>query len=220
MAGKRKILIGIILSVIIIILIITPFIMALLSSYTVLVRNSSGEFYTAEALFILGDSLICLKDESVYKKKKWAVADPDPEREFSVVPVSDISLIEILPDADTEEYSADSGVPEYFGTYKVDVSGNDGYLYLKLRNGRIYGSIRFPHWANGSFEPLKRLRIYKNGRISFIRSVESQEEANKVGVRTFFTQWFYGNYRKDGTEIHGDYTSRGAESAWKAYKIK
>ncbi len=214
---KKKI---IIISAMIILILAVPFILAFTSSYTVLIKNTHAKYYRANVILLARDSLICLKDSAEYRKKKVALAVSSHDYGFRIISMNDIVYMEIIPDSDEISTSKwkKYGI-KYLGKYKADVSGNIGYLYLSSRRGKLYGSIRFPDWANGIFEPLKSLWISK-GKIGFIRSVDTLEEAKRVGVSTFFTQEFYGDYKRKGNMIEGHYTSRGAKNAWRAFRMK
>ncbi len=195
-----------------------PFIIALTSSYTVLIKNTDSRYFIAKDILIAGDYLFCIRDSIEHKKRKNALAGNEHDYNFALLSIDDVVYIEVIPDGENIS-SADAMAfsKMYLGIYKVDVSGNSGYLYLRLKRGKLYGTIRFPDWAHGVFEPLKNLWI-KNGRIGFIRSVDSTEEARRIGAPTFFTQEFHGEYKNEGNVIEGYYLNRGAKMMWRGYK--
>jgi hypothetical protein len=217
---KKKIIITAII-IFILLLAAIPVIFALTTSYTVLINSIGGKYYRARVLLLAGDSLFCLKDSREYDKRKPAIESGEPDFNFSVVPMAEVVYMEVIPDFNVTVYSQEDGdIPiKYLGKFKVDVAGNIGYLYLKKKDGKLYGTIRFPDWAKGVYEPLKSLWISK-GKIGFIRSVDTPKEARYVGVTAYFIQEYYGDYVRKGNMIEGNYTSRGVKNQWRAYRVK
>lgn len=109
--------------------------------------------------------------------------------------------------------------PQYLGTYHINASGHEGILVLQVKDGVLYGSVRFPNWANGVWEPLKGVTI-KNTTLHFTRSVTNEQERIKTGAREYFTQYYVGTYRDNGKKIIGFYKSRGAKYLFEAYRKK
>ena len=120
---------------------------------------------------------------------------------------------------DSEENNKGKYDNNLLGTYKINVAGHEGYLYLKQKNNRLYGGVKFPNWANGVYEPLKNIKIEKN-RIYFTRSATSIKEVRRIGASSYFTQTYSGTYYAKGREIKGFYKHSGAKHSWKAEKIK
>jgi hypothetical protein len=204
----------------IMILLILPFVISMTSDHVVLITNTGSKYYTAKHLLIIGENVFCRKDSNEFIKRKDALTGTEHRYAFSIIPMREIAFIEIIPSVDSND-NVTGGTFEtrYLGKYKIDVSGNIGYLYLGMKNGKIVGSVRFPDWANGAFEPLKNPWINK-GKIGFIRSVETIEELKKVGSRGYFTQEFHGEYKENGNVIQGYYLNRGANMMWRAFKLK
>ncbi len=109
--------------------------------------------------------------------------------------------------------------PQYLGTYHINASGHEGILVLQVKDGKLYGSVRFPNWANGVWEPLKGVNI-KNNTLLFTRSVTNEQERIKTGAREYFTQYYVGTYKDNGKKIIGFYKSRGAKYLFEAYRKK
>ncbi len=191
------------------------------SSYTAIITNTDSKFYRARILFIAGDTMVCIKYSGEYDKRRSALDARESGFNLSVIPMSDVANIEVVPDFNVTVYAQDDGdiATKYLGKFKVDVAGNIGYLYLKKRDGRLQGTIRFPDWANGAYEPLKSLWISK-GKIGFIRSVDTPREAKYVGVSTYFIQEYSGAYVRKGNMIEGTYISRGVKNQWRAYRLR
>lgn len=109
--------------------------------------------------------------------------------------------------------------PQYLGVYHINASGHEGILVLQVKDGVLYGSVRFPNWANGVWEPLKGVSI-KNNTLWFTRSVTNEQERVKTGAREYFTQQYVGTYKDNGKKIIGFYTLRGAKYLFEAYRKK
>lgn len=210
----------VIVLIIIIILILLPFIISLTSSYSALVTNNDSKYFMVKNMLTIGDYFFCMKDSREYNKRKEALANNEHDYSFIFMSMPDIANIEVIPGEDESEPVV-SGTADikYFGKYKVDVSGNIGFLYLSMKKGKVYGSLRFPDWGNGAFERLKSIWINK-GKIGFIRSVETIEELRRVGSPAYFTQEFHGEYKDGGNVIQGYYLNRGAHMMWRAFKLK
>lgn len=189
------------------------------SSYTVLVKNTNSKFFIAKDLLIAGNNLFCIRDSFEYNKRKEALSAVEFDFNFTRLPMNEIVYMEIIKEYDEESGNGLTFSKMYLGKYKIDVSGNIGFLYLSAKNRKLYGTIRFPEWAHGVFEPLKNVWI-KKGKIGFIRSIDTVEEAKRVGAPTFFTQEYHGDYKNDGNVIEGYYINRGAKMMWRGYKLK
>ncbi|HXK66536.1 MAG TPA: hypothetical protein PK348_09735, partial [Spirochaetota bacterium] len=109
--------------------------------------------------------------------------------------------------------------PQYLGVYHINASGHEGILVLQVKDGVLYGSVRFPNWANGVWEPLKGVNI-KNNTLWFTRSVTNEQERIKTGAREYFTQQYVGTYKDNGKKIIGFYKLRGAKYLFEAYRKK
>ena len=84
------------------------------------------------------------------------------------------------------------------------VQGHRGVLYLREKNNKLHGTIRFPKWGNGAVEYLRSVSI-GDGRIKFTRSANSAKEINRLGANYYFTQRFYGKYSASGNKIEGNF---------------
>lgn len=217
MPDKNKI-IRIVLIVIIIILLITPVVMVASSSYHVLILDNHSQFFKAKALCIIGNSLICFKDSGLYQSRKLALKNKETRFSLALLYVPDQHFIEIIPNPeDIDESGEIHG--KYLGIYQINVIGHPGYLYLSSKDGRLYGTIRFPKWAKGTYEPLKNVHFSK-GKINFTRSVTDINELRRVGANTYFVQQYSGEYSENGKFIKGFYIKEGARLLWEAVRIK
>ena len=207
--------------VILLILVITagitlPFIKAGCASYTAVIKTADGKFFRAKSFIIMGNTILCLKDRREFQARFSIRADIPPEYRPAILSMKDVAFIEIIPDRD------DAGIevpPSYLGTYRINASGHQGYLFLGVTDGRLYGSIRFPKWAKGVYEPLKGLGISGN-TIRFVRSVTTAAEMKRVGAPVYFTQSYTGTYGAGGATIKGFYVRDGANYMWEAVKVR
>ena len=214
---KIKKFIPVILSILLIVSIIIILLIVIKnSSYTIIIKDKTRKYYTARSVVLLGNRLVCYKGIADYKTKRIAYHNINDKKEFAVINIKDVIFIEIVPD----EEEIDPAWIEFLGTYRVNVSGHVGYLYLRVRNNRPYGTIRFPEWANGVHEILRSLRINRQRKtIFFIRSVLTMKELRRVGANTYFTQKFYARYSYQGKVLKGKYINRGAKNSWEAEKM-
>jgi hypothetical protein len=190
------------------------------SSYTVLVKDADSRYYRAKALFIAGDLVFFLKDGTSYDTRAQAIEAMDLRYRPAFTSMKAVSLIEIFPDFEAPGRTDGAAVPPmYLGNYRINAAGNNGYLYLRHREGGAYGTVRFPGWGKSPFEPLKRLYI-AGGRISFTRSITTRDEMDRAGTNVPFVQEYSGFYSRDGNIIHGHYRVGGSRKAWEAYKIR
>lgn len=217
--NKRNKILIIILSSIIFLMMILPFYFSLATSSHVLVKNYKGKYYNARVIFMTQNFLICFKENKVYKKRKNAI-NANPSYSISYVSLNDVVQIELVFDIEEDDDEEETGtVPKkYLGKYKINLSGHEGYLIIRQKRGKLYATCRFPRWAKGALETLKRVRVRKN-RIYFTRSVRTAKELRRIGANNYFVQKFKGEYIENGTMIVGKFTNRGAEQSWEAYKI-
>jgi len=214
---KKKLkIIGITIAATLAILLICTIVITMTTSYRGVIKKIEGNFYNAKHMVLIGSTVLCMKGDSIHSTRKSAFSSEDEDYSISLISLKDISLIEFVFEDEDEEIATDIP-PEYLGTYRVNVTGHKGYLYLAVKKGRLYGGFRFPNWAKGVYEPLKRVRIY-NGKISFIRSVTNRKDLQRVGANTYFTQYFYGNFKNDGKLIVGSFMHRGAKNYWEGFK--
>lgn len=181
-----------------------PVFMSLTSSYTVIVEDRDKNFYKGKNLFICGNTMILRRDPAAALKKADAVKSEPSSYRLSFRSMNEIRNIEIIPDPDDEEGIQGTVDPKYLGRYNVLVQGHPGVLFLREKDGKIYGTVRFPRWGNGAVEYLKGVQI-ADGKIRFTRSANSQQEIRRLGANYFFTQRFYGTYSASGRKIEGHF---------------
>jgi len=210
---------GVIAALLILLIFISALFLTCSASYSVLIKSRESKFYKAKSIFIMGDTLICRKDEASYKSRRKALNTPAVDYSLSLVSMGSVAFIELIHDEDEDDEDIDKVPAKYLGSYKNVAAAHRGYLYLWSKKGRVYGSIKFPHWAKGVVEPLKWVKI-KDGNISFIRSVSNRKELIRVGSSSYFTQRYYGRYNKSGSFIKGHYLKDGPKGLWEANKIK
>lgn len=195
-----------------------PVTLAFRAPYRVLVKDMNGSFFNARSLLVIGDTMFCMRGKAIHATRDAAIENSGEGHAPALLRVHECSLIEIIPE--TQEPAAAGGIgARYLGLYKVSVVGHQGYLFLAEKDGVLYGSIRFPQWANGVNEPLRNVR-FENGAISFTRSVTDPRELRRVGASTYFVQQYAGRYRADGNAISGFYLKDGAKMLWEATRVK
>ncbi len=203
---------------VIIILLVLPVVMTMSSSYQVIISNSQSQYFNAKALIITGNKILCLKGSSVYQTRETALKSEETNYTPAVLNVTDYILIEII--TRHEEIAKDGEIHgKYLGVYQVIVTGHPGYLYLSSKDGQLYGSIQFPKWANGVYEPLKNV-YFSKGKINFTRSVTTPQEMKRVGANNYFVQQYSGDYSENGKIIKGFYIKDGTSQLWEAIRIK
>lgn len=211
---ERKKLIYII-SLIIAVFIVLPLSMTMFASYTAIVEDLDGNYYKAKNIFICGNILISRKNsESSVKKSEVLQAEP-AAYSWSFRSMSEIRNIEIIPRPDDSETTG-AVDPMYLGRFDVVVQGHAGVLYLREKDDKLYGTIRFPKWGKGAVEYLRGVNI-GNGRIQFSRSANAVKEINRLGANYYFTQKFYGTYSASGKKIEGHFINdRKEKHLWEA----
>jgi len=218
---KKRLLLPVVSMLFFVLLII---VLSIGSSYHAVIEHHDDGYFRARAVIIAGNFLFCLRDAKNHKNQKSI----DMKEKGSYTPafysIGSVKSIEITmsgrdSEDDTSEYGGALSLYQCLGTYRVNVSGHQGILYLAYKDRRPYGTIRFPEWASGVSEPLKMLRI-GNGSISFVRSVSTAKEMKRVGVTMYFTQTYSGRYSPDGRTIRGSYEGGKGESLWEARRLK
>lgn len=195
------------------------FFMAIAAGYNALVKDTSGNFYRARALFVAGNLFICSRDASNYPSKQEALKGRDTGRSLSLVSMKEIEVIELSgkDEAGPALGAWQPSLKDYVGDYTVNAAGNRGYLSLRASGGYLYGTIRFPDWGRGATEYLKNVGI-ANGRLYFTRAVATPQELRRVGANAYFTQQYSGEYLRSGNLIRGFYTVNRERKQWEAYK--
>jgi hypothetical protein len=184
------------------VLIIFPCIITVFSSYTVIVEDRDGNYYRAKNILILGNSMISRRDPESSVKKSDALKAEPASYSLSYRSMMEIRNIEIIPGPDEDSEIEGIVDSRYLGRYNVIVQGHSGVLYLREKDGKLYGSMRFPKWGKGAVEYLRRVRI-SYGKIRFTRSANSSKEIKRLGANYYFTHRFYGTYSKSGKKIEG-----------------
>ena len=209
-----------IITILLLLLLLAVLTVTCMQSYTVLVKDREHGFYSARSLMILGDTMLCVKSDTLHRKRKEALNDNMKNTSFAAVDMGSVAFIEIIVRTDDDEETSDGTVPpEFLGSYSIVAAAHRGYLYLWSRDGRVFGTIRFPNWARGKVEYLKGVRISGNN-IRFVRSVTTRKEQIRIGSSTYFTQVYYGKYYSKGRLIKGYYTRDGHRGLWEAHKGK
>ncbi|MCU0849017.1 MAG: hypothetical protein MUD12_14110 [Spirochaetes bacterium] len=180
-----------------------------------ILKNKSGSYRSAGSLMIFGGIAIGLMDPAVYNTKKEAVESAGGNFTPRAAFLDNVAEIEIIQVSDAK----DSGLPgNVLGVYQINATGHKGYLYLNRKDGSLFGYVRFPGWAKGSYEPLKKLYI-SGDKISFTRSVYTREELKKVGSPGYFRQDYQGNFQNNGSAIKGFYIKDGGRYLWDAKRL-
>ena len=132
---------------------------------------------------------------------------------FSVISFIDIKRIEFF-----EEVKGASIISKkLLGKYKIVASGHHGILNIWQNENNLYGSVKFPQWANGVTEYLKEVSVRDN-KISFTRSISTKNELKRIGADSYFIQSYSGIYSDSGMSIKGFYVNKGARFLWEAKK--
>ncbi|MDY6967284.1 MAG: hypothetical protein SVR08_01325 [Spirochaetota bacterium] len=116
---------------------------------------------------------------------------------------------------DESELKIKQKYKKYLGEYRINVYGYKGVFKLNIINGKLSGTIRFLSWGKGVEEKLKNLKI-QNSKISFIRSISTQKDKDRIGATRFLYQRFFGKFSKDGDSIQGYYEDSGSQNTWQA----
>lgn len=199
--------------------VLTALLASFLSTYHAVISVRDGSFIRARALLIAGNTVLCLRGTAEYTKKEDARKGKETSFHPSLLSMETIADIEIVPPGGIEEQKEATPVnPRYLGKYKILASGHTGYLYLRAKNGQVYGMVRFPDWANGVNEGLWGVRISGNS-IYFTRGVNSEQQRRRVGINYYFTQRYYGRYTQSGRKIEGYYLRDGVRSIWSAERM-
>lgn len=173
------------------------------------IQDITKQYYHANKLILFGNVAIGFISDSSSQNKDLE-SKPHSLKVFSTGTIAQIYFnpfeIVYVP-------------PQYLGIYHINASGHEGILVLQVKDGVLYGSVRFPNWANGVWEPLKGVTI-KNNTLQFTRSVTNEQERIKTGAREYFTQYYVGSYTDSGKKIIGFYKSRGAKYLFEAYRKK
>ncbi|MBN1500821.1 MAG: hypothetical protein JW982_11725 [Spirochaetes bacterium] len=192
------------------------------------IKMLNGDIYRGKIILITDNKMYYQKGKDVYDDFEIAYSESlDFDISFSIENIDKIESIHYIlreqkdevPEPEVTKKPEEKYDTNIFGTYHIFLSGHEGTLYIRYKNGRVYGGVKFPNWANGVYEPLKDVRI-KNGELSFTRSATTLKDIRRIGISSYFTQTFTGRlYPKTG-EIKGFFTNSGARQSWHAEKIK
>lgn len=175
----------------------------------VVIQDVTKQYYHASRLAVFGNVAIGFLSDSSLQNKDL---DKLPHA-FKIITTGTIATMYFNP------FESVYVPPQYLGVYHINASGHEGILVLQVKDGVLNGSVRFPNWANGVWEPLKGVNI-KNNTLWFTRSVTNEQERIKTGAREYFTQYYIGTYKDNGKKIIGFYKLRGAKYLFEAYRKK
>lgn len=175
----------------------------------VIIQDVTKQYCHASRLVVFGNLAAGFISDSSSDKKNLESKD----HSFKIISTGTIAHIYFNP------FESVYVPPQYLGVYHINASGHEGILALQVKDGVLIGTVRFPNWANGIWEPLKGVTI-KNNTLLFTRSVTNEQERIKTGAREYFTQYYVGTYKENGKKIIGFYKSRGAKYLFEAYRKK
>jgi hypothetical protein len=195
--------------------------LAFMAAPRVIVKDGDLSHFRARIIALSGNAVLLIRNSRRHDSRKGAFEDRDSAYLPSVRALDSIAQIEVLPDEDGEDLvgGVSAARPIHLGNFRINAAGNEGFLYLRAKDGVPFGSIRFPGWGNGAFEPLKGVWIAED-RIRFIRSVTTAEEMRKTGAQAAFVQEYFGAYREGGNVIEGNYRVRGRLKSWYAFRAR
>lgn len=205
-----------VISVVLVILIFVPVIKTMNSSYTVIIKDRSMNYFRAGGLFICGSTVICRREAASSGDIQSLPEENRPGSYLTVMSMDNILSIEVVNGEERDETDAADVRPEFLGSYKIELQGYDGILYLGVSKEKVYGTVRFPKWAKGARETLRGVRI-NSGGIKFTRSASTPAEMKRLGANYLFRQKFTGTYGSSGRIIKGYMINdRGERHEWKA----
>ncbi len=194
----------------------------------VVIKMLNGEIYRGKIIMVTDTKLFYQKGKDVFDDFEIAYSENlDYDISFSTEKIEEIDSIHYIlrqqkneePDPEVTKAPKENYDTNIFGTYHIFLSGHEGTLYIKYKNGRIYGGVQFPNWANGVYEPLKDVKL-KNGELTFTRSATTLKDIRRIGISSYFTQTYTGRLYPKTAEIKGFFTNSGARQSWHAVKIK
>ncbi|HNN59009.1 MAG TPA: hypothetical protein PKK45_09370 [Leptospiraceae bacterium] len=167
------------------------------------------------------------EEEPSKKRRFWFLLIP------IVIPASFFAGFQLGKDNSCEEERAtisamaDTGTTNpqtapyqsFLGTYKVDVSGHQGLLYIySLPSGGPGATIHFQNWGRRVPEPLFAVQTAGN-RITFVRACQAQR-CQEIGAPGPFRQDYQGTLSDDAKRLEGTYTGGQSASTWRAIRIR
>lgn len=189
--------------------VVSLLIYGLFFTQSAVIQDVDKQYYYADRLIIFGNAAAGFISSSSPQNRDLE----NLPRTFTVMDMETIATINVNP------FTTVHVPPQYLGTYRINASGHEGILVLRMKDGMLYGSVRFPNWANGVWEALKGVSI-KNNNLYFTRSVTTERERIKTGAREYFTQRYVGSYKDNGRRIIGFYKLRGAKYLFEAHRKK
>jgi len=185
-----------------------------------IIRIREKGYVKFNSFMSIGSVILADKSKTFYQQKKKALNHSVDDYSLSLISLNNVTDVHFIKKKKNENLAKEGAIPTiYLGIYKINAEGNIGYIYIKQKNGYIYGSIRFPNYAKGVYEKMKYLKI-NNRYISFIRSAQTSAEVRYIGASKKFIQKYSGVYTRNGRIISGTYKIPGSIRNWKAYKIK
>lgn len=131
-----------------------------LGRQTALIVSPDGKYSKAKIVCVMGRSVI-VSSRSIQYENEEEARNAEMISTIAMVKSVDVARIEYVdetPQVTEEETPSEPGVSSpVTGSYAVNVSGFKGTMRLYLYNGNVIGDIRFPGWAKGVKEPLKRV---------------------------------------------------------------
>ena len=148
-------------------------------------------------------------------KKKVAILKDEKIDVIEKPKTEGISIKKDKEKKDGSEIKSKQEYEKYLGKFHINVYGYKGEFILSAKNGKLSGTIRFLSWGKGAVEYLKEIHI-KDSRISFIRSISTQKEKDRIGATRLLRQRFIGKFSKNGDSIQGYYEDGGSQNTWQA----
>jgi len=192
------------------------------------VRTEDSGYFRANNIILIGNFAFMLRSSEISDRREKALDSESPLLHPVFYRLKNIAVIEFsaVPEAKKNEPSNQGSsdkwsisLKDYLGEYKINAAGNNGFLYLGVKGGVVYGSVRFPNWGRGMIEPLKNVKI-SNGVIKFTRSAVTPSEMKTLGITAPFVQDYQGTYIHSGNSIKGTYSVQGTRKEWEALRSK
>lgn len=207
----------IILSLLAAALLLVPVIRTACTPHSGLLLDLEGNYSVIKNMHLCGETLICRMSSCASQQRDAALADETGTFRLSIISTKKIKYIEFIQ-VQEDESEDTAGQNVLLGKFKINVQGHEGTLVLYEKEGKIYGTVRFPGWANGATEYLKSIKI-TGDKISFVRSATTTKEMRRLGANNLFTQRFSGTYSRSGKRIWGQFVNdRKEKYQWEAVK--
>jgi len=192
-----------------------------------IIRTDDSRYFRANNILLIGNFVIILRAGESFDSRDKSLGSDSPPLNPGFYRIGNLSAIEFNFAAEEKKNGLNQGssdkwsmsLKDYIGEYKINAAGNNGYLFLGVKGGVVYGSVRFPNWGRGVIEPLKNVRI-ANGAIWFTRSAVSSAEMKALGITAPFVQEYQGSYVHSGNKIKGTYSVQNVKKDWEAIRSK